>query len=398
MRGFINTLLGILTLLIAIGLCLPACQEVGAEEEATDESREEEETGDKFSLWQNPAFFRGAAIHPYVCFGCEEQDRTYTTLEDFKDLREAGGNVVSLNYPGPFKVEAPYDIDDEALGYLDEAIDCAEEAGLYAIIHFRNGPGKHEDSFAGDPRLDETFWYSDEEQQKWVEMWQFVADRYKDRSHVVAYNLMVEPHPELPAEQEPLPASVWNDLAKEITAGIREVDENTPIIVDATVWANPVAFSDLEPTGDDKTIYSFHLYEPFQFTHQGFAWAGFGDTEAYEYPGPIPSDLYEETRIWNRELIEEFLEPVKTFQQENNVPIFVGEFGCNRRVPTCVNYLTDLFALFDDEGWGRTLYIWRDNDGFDYDKGVTGDERTEDSEYLQLFREEWSGNEFWGGN
>jgi GH35 family endo-1,4-beta-xylanase len=224
-------------------------------------------------------------------------------------------------------------------------------------------------------------------------MWQFVAERYQDREHVVAYNLMVEPHPEQPVEQEPLPAAVWNDLAQRITAGIREVDENTPIIVDATVWANPVGFAELEPTGDDRTIYSFHLYEPFSFTHQGLTWAGTEEGAAYEYPGVIPSDLYEETRVWDRELITEFLEPVRKFQQENDVPIFVGEFGCHHRVPSCVDYLQDLFAIFDDAGWGHTFYIWRDDEGFDYAKGVEGDEHREDSEYLQLFRDEWLDND-----
>lgn len=350
---------------------------------------------DKFALWQTPGYFRGAAVHPYVCFGCEEEYRKYTTLEDFKALRETGGNVVSLNYPGPFQVDTPHDIDEEALLYLDKAIDWAEEAGLYVIIHFRNGPGKAEETFYGeDGTIDETLWYSEEEQEKWVEQWRFVAERYKGYRHVVAYNLMVEPHPETTIEQEPLPASVWNELAKEITTGIREVDADTPIIVDATVWANPVGFSELEATGDTKTIYSFHLYEPFQFTHQGFDWAGLGGGQTYEYPGPIPSDLYEETRHWDRGLIEEFLEPVKKFQRENAVPIFVGEFGCNRRVPSCVSYLKDLFAIFNDEGWSHTIYIWRDDDGFAYDKGVAGDEPREDSEYLQLFREEWSGNDY----
>ena len=384
--------------ILSLGLlliCAQACQETPLSADAEiDDERSKGTSVDKFALWQEPAYFRGAAIHPYAPFGEEEEEnRTYATRQDFQSLKDEGANTIILNYPGPFQVEAPYGTDEEALRYLDEAIDWAEEVGLYAIIHFRNGPGKHEDSFAGDPRRDETFWYSDEEQEKWVEMWQFVADRYEDRSHIVAYNLMVEPHPEDPAEQEPLEASVWNDLAKRITEAIREVDGQTPLIVSATVWSNPVAFADLEPTGDSKTIYSFHLYEPFQFTHQGMEWAGMEDVEDLTYPGLIPSDLFEETRYWDKSLIEEFLEPVKTFQQENNIPIFVGEFGCHRAIPTCVDYMSDLLTLFSELGWSHTFYIWGEDDGFDYRKGVSGSETIETSEYLEIFREDWSGNE-----
>ncbi len=38
-------------------------------------------------------------------------------------------------------------------------------------------------------------------------------------------------------------------------------------------------------------------------------WAGMEDITGLEYPGLIPSDLYEETRYWDQNLIEEFLEP-----------------------------------------------------------------------------------------
>lgn len=332
-------------------------------------------------------------MHPYACYGCEEKFRTYMTAEDFRDLREQGANAVSLNYPGPYQVEAPYGRDEVALGYLDNAVNWAEENDLYVILHFRNGPGKPENSFGGG--ADETLWYSEEAQEKWVEMWRYVADRYKNRSHVVAYNLMVEPHPELPVAQKPLEASVWNALAQRITNGIREIDKNTPIIVEASAWANPVAFPDLKPTGDSKTIYGFHLYEPFRFTHQGFDWAGFGGVSGLEYPGLIPSDLYEETRYWDKNLIKEFLEPVRKFQEENGVPIFVGEFGCNTRVPSCVNYLQDLLEIFEEKGWGHTIYVWHDADnGFNYEKGVSGKESIGASEYMKIFKNHWRKNEY----
>lgn len=316
------------------------------------------------------------------------------TREDFQALRDAGANVVALNFPGPYRVSAPYDTDTTALQYLDDAIGWAREAGLSVIIHFRNGPGKSEGTFAGGE--DETVWYSAEEQEKWVEMWRFVAGRYRDFSEVVAYNLMVEPHPDLPVAQAPLTAAVWNDLAKRITNGIREVDGDTPIIVSGITYSNPVALPDLEPTGDARTLYSFHLYEPFQFTHQGLEWAGTGDVSGLVYPGLIPSDLYEETRYWDKTLVEEFLATARTFQTRYAVPMYVGEFGCNRHVASCSNYFTDLLSIFEENGWSYTFFNWRDHAEFDYELGVAGNERSSNTAYMNLFREQWLKNQHVG--
>ncbi len=349
---------------------------------------------DKFSLWQEPLFFRGAAVHPYTPYG-EEEGRIYITKQDFQALRAKGANVVSLNYPGPFGVSPPYGLDEEALKYLDDAINWSQEVGLYVIIHFRNGPGKSEETFYGEEgREDELIWYSEEAKIKWIEMWQFVAQRYKDKLHIVGYNLMVEPHPEDTVQQKPLNAQVWIKLAKRITTSIRKVDKDTPIIVGATVWSNAIAFAELKPTGDERTIYSFHMYEPYEFTHQGLEWAGKGGVSGLTYPGMIPSDLYEETRYWNKALIEEFLKPVLTFRDENNVPIFVGEFGCNRRIPSCAAYLKDLLEIFEENGFSYTHYIWNIDDDFDYQKEVSTDERVAESRYMRLFKKYWGKNEY----
>ncbi len=352
-------------------------------------------TQDKFVFWQSHSFFRGAAIHPYGPYG-QIENRVYMTKEDFEALREQGANVVSLNYPGPYQPDPPYDIEEEALGYLDRAIDWAEEVGLYVIIHFRNGPGKSEETFySEDGQKDETLWHSEAEQEKWVEMWRFVAERYRDRPHVIGYNLMVEPHPEYLVKQEPLSAGVWFDLAQRIADAIREVDENTPIIVGATAWSNPLAFADLELIDDPHTIYSFHMYEPFEFTHQGFDWAGLGGSPSYEYPGSIPSDIFEEIQYWDRTLLEQVLEPIIQFQTQHQVPILVGEFGSYRKVPSSLAYLEDLLSIFESHGWSYTHYVWRDVTGeFDYERGVDGDERVPESQYMRLFKEHWNLNEY----
>ncbi|TAL19164.1 glycoside hydrolase family 5 protein [Patescibacteria group bacterium] len=356
---------------------------------------------EKFSLWKKPSFFRGAAIHPYNPYYDGVKIFSFVTKEDFASLRNQGANVVSLNYPGPYRADPPYALDPIKLKWLDDAVGWAEEVGLYVVIHFRNGPGKSEATFAGSPDgADEILWYSQTAKDKWVDMWRFVADRYKNRTHVVAYNLMVEPHPDVPVKQPPLPASVWFDLAKQITKGIREVDTQTPIIVPATTWSNPLAMEDAVPTGDARTIYSFHMYEPFDFTHQGFDWAGKGNISGLVYPGKIPSDIYPETMYWDKNRLRDVMKHALAFQTKYQTPIFIGEFGCNRRVQSCIVFLDDLLSIFEEYGWSYTHFVWRDGaesgaggGDFDYETEPTGTAPVLESSYMRMFKKHWKAAE-----
>jgi hypothetical protein len=46
----------------------------------------------------------------------------------------------------------------------------------------------------------------------------------------------------------------WNAFAAEITAAIRQVDPDTPIIVNSISWAAAAWFPALQPTGDPRTV------------------------------------------------------------------------------------------------------------------------------------------------
>ena len=69
---------------------------------------------------------------------------------------------------------------------------------------------------------------------------------------VGGYDLMCEPHPDEEARQ---PLGDWNEMAKKITAAIREVDQQTPILVNSSGWAYSQLFEALRPTGDPRTVY-----------------------------------------------------------------------------------------------------------------------------------------------
>ncbi|KEQ02855.1 glycoside hydrolase family 5 protein [Pseudorhizobium pelagicum] len=62
----------------------------------------------------------------------------------------------------------------------------------------------------------------------------------------------------------------WQRIIATTVADIRSVDPNLPIIATGACGGSITGLTDLQPSFDDRNIYySFHMYEPHEFTHQG---------------------------------------------------------------------------------------------------------------------------------
>jgi cysteinyl-tRNA synthetase len=358
---------------------------------------------DKWELWTHGTRLRGADLHPCKVLDedvCLEPIRA----QDVLDLAELGANLVNASYPGVFTVEPPYELDSAALQDLDNLVEWAEQVGIYVVIHFRTGPGRNESAIHRLRDADMSIWTEPEAQKAWIEMWRMVAERYRDSPVVVGYNLLVEPLANLTVDpdQELEPQTVqaelegtladWNVLAKRITEGIRQVDPDTPIIVDSINWANAAWFSMLEPTGDQRTVYSLHTYDPDAYTTQEE-----GD-DSITYPMVVEDAG--ETIEFNREWLESNLAPALEFSETHQIPIYVGEFGAMRWVPNAAQFVADQISLFEEYGWNYAYYVWRGDDayfdGFNMEYGPDPSSHAEvpGSEVLQVHLDRWSENTF----
>ena len=129
------------------------------------------------------------------------------------------------------------------------------------VVAFRTGPGRNEAVFGGeDERKLNVLWTSSAAQQAWIKDVAETARRLRNQSVVVGYDLMVEP--------ETKNHSLWNGLAAKITQAIREVDARTPILVGGADWSTADSLDSLQPTGDSRTVYVVHQYEPYGYSHQ----------------------------------------------------------------------------------------------------------------------------------
>jgi HEAT repeat protein len=149
------------------------------------------------------------------------------------------------------------------------------------------------------------------------------------------------------------------------------VDSETPIMLDAGWYAQPNAFVYWPRINDDKVLYSFHMYEPYEFTNH----RNFRDKHNIKYPGKVP--FAGEEIEWNKKQIERYFSSFFAWANAQGIPtnrLVCGEFGCYRRNQGCREYLTDVIAVLNEHDVHWAFYSFREDewDGYDYEVGTGG--------------------------
>lgn len=240
---------------------------------------------------------------------------------------------------------------ESALVECDKALVACEKHRIKVLVDLHTPPGGRAEG--GVCRMFQEPRYQD----KLVEVWDRIARRYRGREVVYAYDLLNEAVEGTVAEG----LLDWRDLATKATKTIRAIDPCKPVVFEPSPWGGPDGFDFLEPLELDRVIYSFHMYRPHSFTHQGVHddWTGIA------YPGQI------EGQYWDREALREAMRPAIEFQQAFNVHIYVGEFSVIRWAPgdSGYNYLRDVIDLFEEYGWDWSYHAFREWDGWSVEHG-----------------------------
>ncbi|MFZ2099955.1 MAG: cellulase family glycosylhydrolase, partial [Oricola sp.] len=85
-----------------------------------------------------------------------------------------------------------------------------------------------------------------------------------------ALGLMNEPQPVCERKD----AEDWTVSQKRLFDTVRAVAPAMPLVVTGGCWASPDGLMRLDPSDyDAMTLYDFHFYEPYYFTHQSIGWA-----------------------------------------------------------------------------------------------------------------------------
>ena len=371
---------------------------------------------DKWALWNGSTHLRGANIY---------QRRVYPELDndflgpgplgppyfqsDLDALAAMGANYVNISHPGLFSENPPYTLDQNVQDNLDNLLSMIAQADMFAVISFRTGPGRAEFSVCclGDDWVIESYyndsvWQDQAAQDAWAEMWRYTAERYRDNPIVVGYDLMVEPNSnEVGSDAVNNPLDIWdpeefyddyggtlydwNQLHPRISAAIREVDSETPILIGAMAYSAVEWLPYLQPTGDPRTIYTVHQYAPFEYTHQEAP-------AANSYPDGS----------FDQSWLDDLLSTVDDFATTHGAPVAANEFGVVRWVPGADDFMDDQIELFEQRGLNHALWVWETSwepfaaevDAFNFRHGPDPNNHSdvESSDLMDVIIEYWGRN------
>lgn len=355
---------------------------------------------------------------------CKDKDRNYIgayTEEDFLTLKQWGFNVIRLGIFWDGVEPEPGQYDENYLSEVDHIIQLAGkyDLGVFLDMHqdlfghiYSDGAPEWATIIDGQEHIStqlwseayllspavqaafDNFWDNRKAsdgigiQDHFINMWRYLASRYKENKTVIGYDILNEPFmgsevnnliPKLlwtmgniisenePVDMEKL-MEQWLDpvqklellsqlsdkdyylrLMREVEGipqqferdrlnefynktgrAIREVDQDTILFLEANYFSNAGMKSGIRPVMDDNHVpVDFQAYSP------------------HGYDLLVDTDLY---HLSNNTRIDVIFDTHKSVQGDLQLPMLVGEWGCypnaTRDQLTQAAYLTEIFERF----------------------------------------------------
>lgn len=218
--------------------------------------------------------------------GDMEHFASYITEQDVAYIASLGMDHIRLGFDQIVAEESPYTYREEIFGYIDNFIGWCRKYGLNVVLNLHKAVGNYCDIKENVELLD-----NEELQNRFLALWIAFEKRYAD-DNSIAFELLNEVRDVDPEK--------WNELAAKAVAAIRKYNPNRILIIGPTCWNNPPMLKHLRVFDDPNVVYTFHMYAPFEFTHQrGVLQAG---PLYYNRDMPYPCDDIERYRDYHRTL------------------------------------------------------------------------------------------------
>lgn len=297
----------------------------------------------------------------------------YMDASDFVLIAKMGCDHVRLSIdPDPLThPAAPHGalvdgMNPEFLGRLDRAVDGILAQGLAVMIDIHPEESYKVRLREGRDGVD-----------RFVELWRHLAAHYASRdSNLVFFEVMNEPEVHDPYR--------WQGILARVVAAIRQAAPRNTILAAAGSWDSLQDLLALTPVADDNVIYTFHFYEPYEFTHQGAGWATSWWRYTHDVPYPVndstpmtvlselpdAADQLELERYflnhWDARHIRLLIDTAAEWGKAHHVPVVCNEFGAFRDHSEPVAraaYIHDVRTALEADGMGWTMWDYRGNFG-----------------------------------
>lgn len=250
---------------------------------------------------------------------------------DFPIIRSFGLNVVRLpfHYSLLMDDDRPIELKPDAFKWLDAAVDLAARNGLYTILDLHGVPGgqsfDHTTGRSGQNKI----WDNEEFKKQTVWLWKQLAEHYKDRPEIAAYDLINEPFGNGKSDDH---AAALVALTDDIYKAVRAIDPRHIMILNGTTrgvgcYGNPA----------------------------DHGWRNVMFAEHY-YPGVLSEGPSLES---HRNLMSRELPYNERVFKQMGVPLLVGEFNVVFRFLGGPVLMRQYYDLYASKGWWATMWSYK---------------------------------------
>ena len=225
----------------------------------------------------------------------------FFTEDDARFIRSLGLNLLRLpvNYRHLEDDMRPLEVKEEGFKHLDRVVELCARHEIYTIIDLHALPGYQNQHWHSDNPTHKAFlWKHKHFQDRTVNIWEAIAERYKDNPWVAGYNPINEPAD--PTEKAIMP------VYRRLYEAIRAIDPDHIIFLEGNRYSQ-----------------DFHMFgKPWEnviYTNHDYALPGFAD--GGPYPG-VSRGKYVDKEVLEKTFLER-----SSYMLEHDVPIWVGEFG-----------------------------------------------------------------------
>jgi hypothetical protein len=236
---------------------------------------------------------------------------------------------------------------------LDQHIAWAKHHGIFLVFNMFTTPGNCYEGYSHHCG----FWGSHAEQQELQHFWVAMAQRYKAEPGVAGYDLLNEPTPPQGCHQ-------WFQTAQRIRDAVYAVAPNQLVFVNTCSDPN----NDLRYNGPPRganIVYEVHDYAPMDMSHDFFSTGSVYPGFASEWYGRC----YVDKATFAGMIHAGDPPPCAAaglrasygldWAAQNDVPIYIGEWGATSRLNGYVQYHADKAELYRDWGVHHAHYTWK---------------------------------------
>jgi endoglucanase len=260
------------------------------------------------------------------------------TDDFFAAVNEGGFDSVRLpvRWSNHAAAEAPYTIDAAFMNRVESVVDRLLADGHYVVMDMH-----HYHQFDGDPLDPQDFSVrSGVLELRFLTMWRQIAERFKDKSDHLLFEIYNEPHDRI--------TYTWNDLAARALNVIRESNPTRIAVIGPVGWNHPYQLPSLRLPNDANLIVTVHSYGPWDFAIQGAPYV----------PDAPPAGSIACCDTGQQAQIDDPLAAAQAWSTANHYPVFLGEFGTYHAAPAASRYMYARYFRDRAEARGIPWFYW----------------------------------------